>query len=60
MSGILCIMLFLEDQVYILEEDVIFQGNQSYMLVVKNTKYLCGKSTSHVYMRYFSHGQNRE
>ena len=42
MSGALWIMKFLEDQGYVIEDNIIFQENQSEIITKKNEKYSCG------------------
>ena len=53
MPGVLWTRLFLEAQGYGVNESIVFQDNQSAMLLEKNGKSSSGKRTKHIEMRYF-------
>ena len=53
MPGILWSRLFLEAQGYGVNENIVFQDNQTAMLLEKNGKASSGKRTKHINMRYF-------
>ena len=45
--------LFLEAQDYGVKESIVFEDNETSMLLVKNNKAPSGKRTKHINMRYF-------
>ena len=53
MPAILWTRMFLEAQGYSVTENIIFQDNQSVILLEKNGKSSSGKRTKHINMRYF-------
>jgi len=53
MSGVLWTLKFLEAQGYKIAKNVIFQDNQSAILMERNGKFSCSKRTKHIDARYF-------
>ena len=53
MPGILWTLRFVEAQGYKVEENVLYQDNQSAILMERNGKFSCSKRTKHIDMRYF-------
>jgi hypothetical protein len=50
---ILWVRLFLQAQGYTVTDNIIFQDNQSTMLLVKNGRQLSGKKTRHIEIHYY-------
>ncbi len=53
MSSILWTRHFLEAQGYKVKENIVYQDNQSAILLEKNGKASSGKRTKHIHVRYF-------
>ena len=53
MSSVLWTLRFLDAQGYEIEENVVYQDNQSAILLEKNGKFSSSKRTKHIDMRYF-------
>ena len=53
MPHVLWTRLFLEAQYYGVTENIVFQDNQSAILLEKNGKLSSGRRTKHINMRYF-------
>ena len=53
MPGVLWTRLFLEAQDYGVKENIVFQDNETSMLLEKNGKASSGKRTKQINMRYF-------
>ena len=53
MLGVLWTRLFLEAQDYGVKENIVFQDNETAMLLEKNGKSSSGKRTKHINMRFF-------
>ena len=53
MSIVLWVKLFLEAQGYFIEENIVYQDNQSAILLEKNGKKSSSKRTQHLNIRYF-------
>ena len=53
MSSVLWTLRFLHAQGYGIEENVVYQDNQSAILLERNGKFSSSKRTKHIDMRYF-------
>ena len=53
MPGVLWTLCFLGYQGFKVNDNILYQDNQSAILMEINGKYSCGNKTRHIYMRYF-------
>ena len=53
MSGVIWTLWFLGCQGFKVNKNIVYQYNQSAILMESNRKYSCGKKTHHIDMRYF-------
>ena len=53
MHGVFWTLRFLGGQGFKVNENIVYQDNQSAILMERNGKYLCGNKTCHIDMRYF-------